>query len=206
MDEGSDGSTRGMTDEDSQSLFICLGSLCSPQNYGPAVAKTITACSSAGANISMLHPVEVQHNRLLARQSLPLALGPMLGEPCPDDTNGTGSSSSGDGTTSDGDGGWFPGLDPNFSVTLDCTAGLDGVVTLSNPSAAAAPTPGLSGNGAPPTAGGSSPSAPGPSSGSSNGGLPAGAPSGQGQGQGQSPTQGQDPHQGGPSKGPHNGM
>ncbi|RSL40265.1 hypothetical protein CEP53_013472 [Fusarium sp. AF-6] len=102
-------------------LFLCLASSCG-DDYGPALAYTISACSNHGALITDLLPVELQHGALLSRRFSHLA----------------------------------PGLDTGrfafgkqLTLAIDCTAGSNGVLTLSLPrSSAVGDSPLVPGSGA----------------------------------------------------------
>ncbi|RSL53831.1 hypothetical protein CEP54_010200 [Fusarium duplospermum] len=89
-------------------LFLCLASSCG-DDYGPALAYTISACSNHGALITDLLPVELQHGDLVPRRFSHLA--PRL------------------------DAGRFA-FGNQFTLAIDCTAGSNGVLTLSLPESA----------------------------------------------------------------------
>ncbi|KAM6535564.1 hypothetical protein FALCPG4_005118 [Fusarium falciforme] len=86
-------------------LFLCLANSCG-EDYGPALAYTISACSNYGALITDLLPVELQHVGLAPRRFSHLT--PRFD---------TGRFAFGD----------------QFTLAVDCTAGSNGVLTLSLP-------------------------------------------------------------------------
>ncbi|KAF4338473.1 hypothetical protein FBEOM_7618 [Fusarium beomiforme] len=86
-------------------LFSCLASTCTDQ-YGQALTHAISVCSHHGASISNLLPVELQYRNLATRQFMPLV--------------------------SRSDSASF-GFENHFSLSVDCKAGSDGVLTLSLP-------------------------------------------------------------------------
>ncbi|KAJ4310980.1 hypothetical protein N0V84_010678 [Fusarium piperis] len=86
-------------------LFLCLASACG-EDYGPALAYTISACSNYGALIVNLLPDELDHVGLAPR-GFP-SLAPRF------------------------DMGRFA-FDSQFTLAVDCTAGSNGVLTLSLP-------------------------------------------------------------------------
>ncbi|KAH7019814.1 hypothetical protein EDB80DRAFT_887409 [Ilyonectria destructans] len=118
-------------------LFLCLTNSCKSQTYGPALAYSISECSSLGATISNLHPVELHHFESHQRQ--PTSIAPR---------SEAGMLSFAD----------------QFTLSVDCTAGSDGVLTLSLPSSGSSPTSQPLPYGASP-ASNSPGAAPGPSSG-----------------------------------------
>ncbi|KAK7425283.1 hypothetical protein QQZ08_008180 [Neonectria magnoliae] len=96
-----------------RALFICLTSSCQSQTYGPALAYSISECSGLGATISNLHPVELHHFELAQRQAT--SISPRF------------------------DARAFSFAD-EVRLSVDCTAGSDGVLTLSLPSVGTSPT------------------------------------------------------------------
>ncbi|KAF4968015.1 hypothetical protein FZEAL_10447 [Fusarium zealandicum] len=89
-------------------LFLCLSSSCRAKTYGPALAHTISECSQHGASISKLFPVELPRMNLAQREVSPLA-------PRFDISHFTSGN--------------------QLTLAVDCTAGSDGVLTLSIPEA-----------------------------------------------------------------------
>lgn len=89
-----------------QTLFLCLLSSCLPQHYGPALAYTISSCSALGSNVTSLYPVEVKGLEPTWKRF--------------DIVNKLSSRSL-----------LSHNFDHDFSTGLSCTAGPDGVVTLS---------------------------------------------------------------------------
>ncbi|KAF5969723.1 hypothetical protein FCOIX_10765 [Fusarium coicis] len=154
-------------------LFSCLASSCTDQ-YGQALTYTVSTCSLRGATISDLLPVEIQHTSLTTRHFMPLV--------------------------SRSDSASF-GFENRFSLSVDCKAGSDGVLTLSLPEATSSahqsipvrgfPTSPGAGNGNSNAGVGPPGGAPGPSNGPSPGNT---AGSGNGQG---SPSGGTGPGGGG---------
>ncbi|CCT70805.1 uncharacterized protein FFUJ_05736 [Fusarium fujikuroi IMI 58289] len=151
-------------------MFSCLASSCTDQ-YGQALTYTISTCSHRGATISDLLPVEIQHTSLATRHLVPLV--------------------------SRSDSASF-GFESRFSLTVDCKAGSDGVLTLSLPeSTASVPQP---------IPDGGSPTSPGAGNGNTNAGAgpPGGAPGsnhGPLLGNTAGSSDGQDSPSGGPSSG-----
>ncbi|KAH6874889.1 hypothetical protein B0T10DRAFT_199687 [Thelonectria olida] len=96
-----------------RALFLCLTNSCHATSYGPALAYTISKCSNLGASIANLHPVEFHHVQVA--QQKPLSLKSRAGVEAQGATGG-------------------------LTLAMDCTAGLDGVLTLSLPPAGASPT------------------------------------------------------------------
>ncbi|KAF5619489.1 hypothetical protein F52700_11772 [Fusarium sp. NRRL 52700] len=147
-------------------LFSCLASSCTDQ-YGQALTYTVSTCSLHGATISDLLPVEIQHTSLATRHFMPLV--------------------------SRSDSASF-GFESRFSLSVDCKAGSDGVLTLSLPESTASAHQSIPGGGSPPSsgAGNGNPNAgaglPGGAPGPNNGPLP-GNTAGSGDGQG-SPSEG----------------
>ncbi|KAF5618105.1 hypothetical protein F25303_13093, partial [Fusarium sp. NRRL 25303] len=140
-------------------MFSCLASSCTDQ-YGQALTYTISTCSHRGATISDLLPVEIQHTSLATRHFVPLV--------------------------SRSDSASF-GFESRFSLSVDCKAGSDGVLTLSLPESTASAYQPIPNGGSPastgagngnPNAGAGPPGAPGPN----NGHLP-GNTAGSGDGQ-----------------------
>ncbi|KAF5564441.1 hypothetical protein FNAPI_2149 [Fusarium napiforme] len=123
-------------------LFSCLASSCTDQ-YGQALTYTVSTCSLHGAPISDLLPVEIQHTSLTTRHFMPLV--------------------------SRSDSASF-GFETRFSLSVDCKAGSDGVLTLSLPESTAQAHQ--------PIPGGGFPTSPGAGNGNSNAGAdpPGGAP------------------------------
>ncbi|KAF4952082.1 hypothetical protein FSARC_12714 [Fusarium sarcochroum] len=144
-------------------LFLCLAGSCT-DDYGPALTYAISTCSHHGATISNLLPVELQHMSLAPQQISPLAPRSDIAR--------------------------F-GFESHFILDVDCTAGSDGVLTLSLPESTPSST-------SQPTTGGDSPSSPGagngdPNVGSSppaepNSGPQLGAPAQSGDGQADTST------------------
>ncbi|UKZ74184.1 hypothetical protein TrVFT333_001843 [Trichoderma virens FT-333] len=100
------------------SLFQCLIGSCPQDEYGPAVAHVVLACSRLGMNIGPLHPVEVQHANLEKPQYLPTpSIPPAYGTP------GGASQPDSDHLT----------LSFDISIDLKCNSGSDGLVTVSLP-------------------------------------------------------------------------
>ncbi|KAM0417388.1 hypothetical protein ACHAPT_012623 [Fusarium lateritium] len=89
-------------------LFLCLASSCG-EDYGPALAYTISACYNYGALITNLLPVELHHVSLAQRRFSSL--------------------------TPRSDTGRFA-FDKYFTLAVDCTAGSNGILTLSLPESA----------------------------------------------------------------------
>ncbi|KAF5679533.1 hypothetical protein FDENT_8681 [Fusarium denticulatum] len=154
-------------------LFSCLASSCTDQ-YGQALTYTVSTCSLHGATISDLLPVEIQHTSLTTRHFMPLV--------------------------SRSDSASF-GFENRFSLSVDCKAGSDGILTLSLPESTASAHQSIPGGGFPtsPGAGNGNSNAgagpPGGAPGPSNGPLP-GNTAGSGNGQG-SPSGGTGPGGGG---------
>ncbi|KAJ4091695.1 hypothetical protein NW756_005901 [Fusarium oxysporum] len=123
-------------------LFSCLASSCTEQ-YGQALTYTISTCSSHGGTISDLLPVEIQHTSLVTRHFMPLV--------------------------SRSDSASF-GFESRFSLSVDCKAGSDGVLTLSLPESTASVHQSIPDGG--------SPASPGAGNGNLNAGAgpPGGAP------------------------------
>ncbi|KAF7532017.1 hypothetical protein G7Z17_g13682 [Cylindrodendrum hubeiense] len=96
-----------------RALFLCLANSCKSQTYGPALAYSISECSSLGATIGNLHPVEVHRFEPVQRQP----------------TSITPRSEAGMLSFAD-----------EFTLSVACTAGSDGVLTLSLPSVGTSPT------------------------------------------------------------------
>ncbi|ENH71024.1 hypothetical protein FOC1_g10008395 [Fusarium oxysporum f. sp. cubense race 1] len=158
-------------------LFSCLASSCTEQ-YGQALTYTISTCSSHGGTISDLLPVEIQHTSLATRHFMPLV--------------------------SRSDSASF-GFESRFSLSVDCKAGSDGVLTLSLPESTASVHQSIPDGGSPasPGAGNGNLNAgagpPGGAPGPNNGPLPGNtASSGDGQG---SPSGGTGPGGGGGNDG-----
>ncbi|KAF3068596.1 hypothetical protein CFAM422_007638 [Trichoderma lentiforme] len=113
------------------SLFQCLIGACPQNDYGPALAHVVLACSNLGMSIGPLHPVEVQHVDLEKPQYLPTpSIPPAYGTP-------------GDASRPDTD-----HLTLSFDISLDlkCNSGPDGLVTVTLPpptpsTPATSPTP-----------------------------------------------------------------
>ncbi|KAI5464283.1 hypothetical protein BGZ63DRAFT_451545 [Mariannaea sp. PMI_226] len=97
-----------------RALFLCLATSCHTMTYGPALAYSISRCTSLGAPIGSLYPVHLRYSQL--DQQKPLS-APSLSM-------------------------FKPRGSPNeLSLAMDCTAGLDGVVTLSIPPSSTSLTP-----------------------------------------------------------------
>ncbi|KAK7419394.1 hypothetical protein QQX98_003346 [Neonectria punicea] len=96
-----------------RALFLCLTSSCQSQTYGQALAYSISECSGLGATISNLHPVELHHFDLAQRQAT--SISPRFEARA------------------------FSFAD-EVRLSVDCTAGSDGVLTLSLPSVGTSPT------------------------------------------------------------------
>ncbi|RGP71100.1 hypothetical protein FLONG3_7228 [Fusarium longipes] len=88
-----------------QRMFLCLASSCDDQ-YGQALADTVLTCARYGATISNLFPVQVHTDLLVSKQLFSLHAR--------SDTA-------------------IFGFDNRFSLSIDCEAGSDGVLTLSLP-------------------------------------------------------------------------
>ncbi|KAH7157906.1 hypothetical protein B0J13DRAFT_520623 [Dactylonectria estremocensis] len=128
-----------------RALFLCIVNSCPSQTYGPALVHSISECSTLGATISSLHPVELHHFESVQRQPLPIARRYEAGK---------------------------LSFAEDITLSVDCTAGSDGVLTLSLPSVGTYPTNQPSSYGTNPP-----PSFPGDGSGSNPGlGTPSGAP------------------------------
>ncbi|KHN98683.1 Protein kinase-like domain protein [Metarhizium album ARSEF 1941] len=93
--------------------FQCLINLCSPENYGRALAYSVSACCDTGVNIIPLHPIEVDLPPEHKRSQQPEVFDKTFPGDKFTDFNREFS------------------LARNFAVALTCNAGQDGVVTVS---------------------------------------------------------------------------